>query len=223
MSLPLACRAADVIGAKVVVDLHEYAPLELEGLIWNLFLRPLREYVLRRYIPETVASITVNQTIAEKYHIEFGFLPIVVLNTPQPNPGITFRPTSPDRVQLIHHGILAQVRKPELMVLTVAHLDTRFDLNFMLMGDPAKISFKEIPPTKLPLDGSLFTDQYRRRASPRRSPTLISGSICCPPTITIIQQLPPISFLTLSTPGWLYVLVHHPRWPACAGNMVLVL
>lgn len=138
-SLPVAIRAARVTGAKVIADFHEYAPLELDGLLWHLFLRPLREYIIKRYIPETTATITVNQTISEKYQQSFGFRPIVIMNTPKLNPDIGSKPVNPDCIHLIHHGGMAKGRNPERMIETAALLDKRFHLNFMMLGNQADI------------------------------------------------------------------------------------
>jgi Glycosyltransferase Family 4 len=138
-SLPAAICAARFTGAKVIADFHEYAPLELNGILWHLFLRPLREYIIKRYIPETSATITVNRTIADKYQQSFGFKPIVIMNTPKLNQNIGYKPVNPDSIQLIHHGGLANGRKPELMIETAKLLDKRFHLNFMLIGNQAEI------------------------------------------------------------------------------------
>lgn len=140
LTLPLAVRAAEKTDARVVADLHEYAPLELNGFIWHAFLRPLREFILRRYMPSTAASITVNQTIADKYRQVFGFSPVVVMNAPRLNPAISFRPTDPDSIELIHHGGMAQGRNPEQMLRALSLAEQRFHLNFMLVGDPEKIT-----------------------------------------------------------------------------------
>ncbi len=138
-SLPATVHAARKIDAKVVADLHEYAPLEMGGIIWKLFLKPLREFIIRRYIPETIATVTVNNTIADMYKRSFGFSPIVVMNTPMINREISFRQTNPNQIRLIHHGGMAHGRNPESMIKTAALLDRQFELSFMLLGDKREI------------------------------------------------------------------------------------
>lgn len=151
MTLPLAVQVSKRIGAKVVADLHEYAPLESNGVLWHLFLRPLREYVLSTYMPQTVASITVNQTIAEKYQEKFKFKPIVIMNAPKINTEIKFKLTQSNIIHLVHHGGFTQDRKPELMLHALAKLDNRFHLNFMFMGNANAISsFEHVANTMCP-------------------------------------------------------------------------
>jgi len=169
-SLPAAIRAARVMGAKVIADLHEYAPLELDGILWHLFLRPLREYIIKRYIPETSATITVNQTIADKYQQSFCFKPVVIMNAPRLNPDIGFKPVNPDCIQLIHHGGMANGRNPELMIETAALLDKRFHLNFMLVGNQVDILrlkniSETIAPDKVSFHSPVLPDQVIKEIS----------------------------------------------------------
>lgn len=139
-TLPIADRISKETGALVISDLHEYAPLEAENhWAWRITQKPMIEYFLRKCIPNTVGTITVNQTIAEKYASEFGFQPIVVMNSPKGDTRTSFKSTQSDVIRLIHHGGAMPDRELELMIETMKYLDNRFFLHFMLVGDQGYI------------------------------------------------------------------------------------
>lgn len=138
--LSLAVEAARLLGAPVILDLHEYSPLEFENRpLWKLLNRPVVDHFLRTYVPETAATITVCEGIAEKYQQEFGFRPTVVMNAPEEDRTTSFRPTGTDALRLIHHGAAMPDRRLDWMIETVPHLDRRFTLHFMLVGDEGYI------------------------------------------------------------------------------------
>jgi hypothetical protein len=141
LALPAACRAAQQVGARVVMDLHEYAPLELEDrALWRWLVQPRVAHYLRRYAPRADASVTVNATIAERYARDWGFAPEVVMNVPALEPQIGMRPTDPARIQLIHHGGAMRRRQLGLMIDALAGTEARYELHFRLVGDPAYLA-----------------------------------------------------------------------------------
>jgi hypothetical protein len=101
-SLPVAARAAQGREMQVVPDLHEYAPLIRENRwYWRVFYQPSIEYFLREYIPCVSASVTVSQTIAERYAEEYRLRPIVVMNAPKHVPARQVKPTDPEHISLV--------------------------------------------------------------------------------------------------------------------------
>jgi hypothetical protein len=133
-ALPVAVEAARRLGARVVADLHEYAPhMWDDRRYWRWFYKPLIEYFLQKHLPFVDGSVTVGQTIAGKYAHEYGITPIVVMNAPAQIPNNHYRPTVPDAIQLVHHGVAMRERKLEWMIETLAHTDKRFSLHFMLV------------------------------------------------------------------------------------------
>lgn len=132
-TLPLAVSVAQKTGAKILLDLHEYAPLEGEDRWhWRTFVSPMIDYFLRKYGEYAAAYVTVNETIAQKYQTEYGFLPTVVMNVPRVNTPSPFKPTQAT-IHLVHHGIAKRDRYLELMIEAVALAQPRFQLHFMLM------------------------------------------------------------------------------------------
>lgn len=138
-SLPVAVRAAQKLGAQVVLDLHEYAPLMREdSRYWKFLYKPKIEYFLKKYLHYISASITVNSTIANRYEKEFGIRPLVVMNVPKCSEMSDFRSTDPEHIRLIHHGRATRVRQLELMIHSLALLHHRYTLHFMLVDSDGR-------------------------------------------------------------------------------------
>ena len=133
-ALPLAAEAARRTGARLIFDVHEYAPLELENIWhWRLIQAPLVTHFLRRYFHLADASITINALIAERYKQEFQVEPITVLNAPE---FVSIPPKSvqADDIKLVHHGAAIRARGLERMIETIALCDRRYSLHLMLLG-----------------------------------------------------------------------------------------
>nr|PZN54535.1 MAG: hypothetical protein DIU68_10295 [Chloroflexota bacterium] len=133
-ALPAAVEAARQTEAKVVLDLHEYAPRQSSDWWWVLLFAPAIWYLLRKYAPQVDASMTVCSPIAEAYRRDFGLDPIVVMNAPR------FTAVDGERhatdgacIRLIHHGAAARQRGLEVMIDAVALAGVRFRLDFMLV------------------------------------------------------------------------------------------
>jgi hypothetical protein len=140
-ALPLAWRLAMRWNAPLVLDLHEYAPLEWEEQWrWRLFVAPMIRFFLQQYATQAAATMTVAPEIARRYHEEFGFLPVTVLNAPD-YVALDDHTIDPQSVRLIHHGGAIRARQLELMIDTVRLCDQRYHLSFMLVGDEGYIRY----------------------------------------------------------------------------------
>lgn len=138
-TLPAAASAAARLSAKLVFDVHEFAPLEVEeSKSWLFWSSPTIRYLLRRYAPRADASVTVCEPIAERYAREYGFSPIVVMNAPKPVT-VPVHPPSSDTIRLIHHGSAAASRRLDWIIEAVALAEPRFELHFYLVGTESEI------------------------------------------------------------------------------------
>lgn len=158
-ALPVAAEAARLTGGKLVFDAHEYSPLEYENRhFWRLFYAPLVVHMLRKYSHQITASTTVAEPIAERYGQEFGFRPILVLNAPRLVPLSPKLPGNDD-IRLVHHGVASAERHLELMIETLARLDSRFSLSFFLVpGTPGYVqSLRELADRVAP--GRVFFEE----------------------------------------------------------------
>jgi hypothetical protein len=138
-ALPVCAEAARQLGAKLVFDAHEFAPLEQETPKFMRLENPARVHLLKRYAQRADASVTVCEPIAERYMSEFGFRPAVIMNAPalQNPPDHT---PEPDRIRLIHHGVFDPSRGFDQMVEAVALADSRYELHFMFVGNADAIA-----------------------------------------------------------------------------------
>jgi hypothetical protein len=135
-ALPLALRIAGKV--PVLLDAHEYAPLEHEDVFWwRLIVQPYMEYLCRKYLNQTNGMLTVCEGLADEYARVYGVKPKLLMSAP------VFQSISPSlvderRVHLIHHGGAMPGRNLELMIEMMGYLDERFTLDFMLMPSNAK-------------------------------------------------------------------------------------
>jgi hypothetical protein len=137
-ALPLACATAG--GRPVILDAHEYAPAEQsEVLWWRLVISPYIDALLRLYLPDVAAMMTVSAGIAELYASTYGAHPVVVTNAPG---GADLLPTrTGNPIRLVHHGIADRKRELERMIEVMGMVGQGFTLDLMLVpGDRRYIS-----------------------------------------------------------------------------------
>ena len=133
-ALPVAFRAAEATGARVVADLHEFAPRQNEQhRFWRWFVGPAIRWLLERDLPRTAAVITVGEALAKAYAAEFGVRPSVVHNAPEAVPLPEPHATAADRVRVVCHGVAAPERAIERLIEVVALAEPRFVLDLMLV------------------------------------------------------------------------------------------
>ena len=130
-TLPLAFQVQGT--AKIVFDAHEYAPRHFENnKVWKIFFQPFYLHLCQRYIPKTAAMFTVGEGLAREYANTFGVQPVIITNATR---HVDIEPSAvlPDKIRLVHHGIVNPSRRLELMVEMMASLDERFTLDMILM------------------------------------------------------------------------------------------
>ncbi|HWF62336.1 MAG TPA: hypothetical protein VN666_18795 [Nitrospira sp.] len=138
-ALPLALKMAQ--GSSVILDAHEYFPLEFEDRwLWRWFFASYTHDMCRRYMPKAARVTTVCQGIANRYTKEFGVRTEVITNTPHFH-DLPIRPTDGSVIRLIHHGAAMVSRRIELMIELMGFLDERFSLDLILM--PGKLDYIE--------------------------------------------------------------------------------
>lgn len=125
--------------AKILLDAHEYSPLENdESLIFRLFLKPYRTWLVNTYIPKADSMMTVSEGIAEKYFADTGKRPIVVTNSPDYKKLIP-SPVNPDKIRLVHHGAALSERNLELNINIMKYLHPgRYELHLYLVPTDSK-------------------------------------------------------------------------------------
>jgi len=135
-TLPLGVTAARVMGAKIILDLHEYATREYDNPEWRRTRYPLVHGILKTQSKLAKATITVTEAFVKPFREEFGMKkPVVIYSAPDKINLPPRVPSADGKVHLIHHGIASSLRSIELMILALAMADKRFVLHFMLTGE----------------------------------------------------------------------------------------
>ncbi len=148
-TLPIAAAAARMNDTVVVLDLHEYAPLEFENRPRWWVEKGLISYILKRYAHRVNAVTTVARLIAERYRDEFGLDPVIIMNAPEHLPDLPHE-TPDGTIKLIHHGIASPIRHPELMIETIARCDQRYSIHFMFLKNEYVQELQRLAEQKAP-------------------------------------------------------------------------
>lgn len=137
-TLPLALKIAR--GAKVIFDAHEYFPGHSDHrVLFNVLFKEYKNYLCRSYIPKVDSMITVCEGIANQYAIDTGIKPVVLTNAPEYQeiePALRYDYAR--KIRLIHHGGASPSRKIQNMIEMMKYLDSRFELDFVLVPGSEK-------------------------------------------------------------------------------------
>ncbi|TLD81364.1 capsular biosynthesis protein [Helicobacter sp. MIT 11-5569] len=133
-SLPLVLKYKK--NAKVIVDMHEYAPKEFEhSFWWRFYFAPYKHYLCQTYLPKADYVYTVNQGFAEEYQKNYGIKCGVITSAAYyfaPPPQLFAQDSK--NIKLIYHGIASPERGIEEMIKTMDYVDSRFSLDLMLVA-----------------------------------------------------------------------------------------
>lgn len=131
-ALPLCLELA--AGRPVVLDAHEYSPLEGDELWWwRRTYGPFYTHLCKQHLPRVRGMMTVCDGIADAYARNFGIpRPAIVYNAPHFR-DIAVRPSSRSTIRLVHHGGALPARGLGTMIDAMRHLDARFTLDFLLL------------------------------------------------------------------------------------------
>jgi len=129
-TLPVAFLCADE--RRVLLDLHEYYPGLRDDLpAWVNVRQPYQEWLLRKKVRRVGAVTTVSQTIADRYSVEFGFTSSVVRNAANYRSNLQPGDVN-DPIRIVHSGVAAENRRPEVMMEAVAASRSNVTLDLFL-------------------------------------------------------------------------------------------
>ncbi|MBH0053571.1 glycosyltransferase family 1 protein [Salinibacterium sp. SWN139] len=118
--------------SKVLLDLHEYYPgLHDDIPVWVKVRQPYQEWVLSNQATRAAAATTVSGTIAKCYRERFGIDCGVVHNAAPYRADLAPAPVG-DPIRLVHAGVTARNRRPEVMMDAVAQSSTNVTLDLYL-------------------------------------------------------------------------------------------
>jgi hypothetical protein len=130
-TLPFVYRIAN--GARILLDTHEYAPLHFsDQLVWRFFFQGFNKYLCDVYMKRCDKIITVTSGVAREYQKNYGVDPIVITNAVD---AVDLKPTmvEKDNIRIISHGLSQPNRRLELMIFVMDFMDSRFQLDLMLL------------------------------------------------------------------------------------------
>lgn len=119
----------------VVVDMHEYAPLQMEeDWRFRILLQRYYTWLCKNYLPRASAVTTVSHGLAMEYHRNFGVRCTVVMNAREYR-DLKVRELNSPPVLLVHSGLAARARRLDVMIRAVANLSD-FILDMYLVSAP---------------------------------------------------------------------------------------
>ncbi len=129
--LPLAFKIKN--GAKIIFDVREYYPKQLEvSFFFRLFEQNERYRLCKLYLKQCDYLFTVSEGLAKEYKKEFNIDMQILLSVPAKKEHAI---TRNEKIKLVHHGVANWNRKIENMIYVFNNLDDRFTLDFFLTGD----------------------------------------------------------------------------------------
>ncbi len=80
-TIPVALKYAK--GAKIIANMHEYAPREFESYFWwKIYFAPYKSYLCRAYLPKVAHVFVVSNGILREYEKNFGIKCEIMMNLP---------------------------------------------------------------------------------------------------------------------------------------------
>lgn len=136
--VPIAQALNPLMG--VMCDLHEYSPEQHEPNVrWRFLVLPYIKWLLRNEVRPLSEVVTVGEGIVARYKKEFGIEAELVTNA---SPYKEFEPRQTDSpIRLVHSGIPARERRPEVMIDAVKQSKANVILDFYFMEtDPVYLA-----------------------------------------------------------------------------------
>jgi len=123
------------IELPVIVDMHEYAPREMDDdWRFRVFLMRYYHWLCKKYLPRARCVTTVSPTLAREYQANFGVEVKIILNARE-YVNISIRENSGDMLRVVHTGLAAKSRKLETMIHALKNLP-RVQLDMYLVPAP---------------------------------------------------------------------------------------
>ena len=131
--LPLAFRKR--AGGIIIFDAREFYPKEFEGnRLFDLYEKPARESLCRRYLSKCDAVMTVSPGLVSQYNIDYNISPILFRSLPYYH-CLSTKKTENINIKMVHMGIANRDRKIEKMIEIAEKLKPEYSLDFYLVGN----------------------------------------------------------------------------------------
>ena len=130
--------------AKIILNMHEYAPREFENFFWwKFYFASYKHYLCQTYLKQVDYMYSVSEGIAKEYEKNYGVKCDVITSAAKyyapPPPLICHEP-----IKLIYHGMASKERGIEKMIEIMEYLDSRFTLDLMLVKTADEEYYKNL-------------------------------------------------------------------------------
>lgn len=123
------------INKPIIVDMHEYAPREMDDdWRFRVFLMSYYYWLCKKYLPKANKVMTVSSGLAKEYQAVFGVTVEVLLNARE-FVNLPVRETVGNYRRIVHTGLAAKSRHLEIMIEAVSGLPKVF-LDMYLVPAP---------------------------------------------------------------------------------------
>lgn len=123
------------IKSPVMVDMHEYAPREMDDdWRFRVFLMRYYYWLCKKYLPRAQCVSTVSSGLAKEYQAVFGVEVRVILNARE-YVNLSIRERNADTLRVVHTGLAAKTRQLETMIHALKNLP-RVQLDMYLVPAP---------------------------------------------------------------------------------------
>lgn len=125
---------------KIFFDAREFYPLQNEDKFhFMIFEAPFRRYLCKSFLKKCDLVATVSPGLVDAYKKYFNVDAVLFRSVPF-YWGAVVRPTDGESIRIVHHGVANKNRKIEDMIEVVKRLESRYSIDFYLVGSPHYIN-----------------------------------------------------------------------------------
>ena len=122
---------------RVVLDLREFYPRQFDNsLFWSITEKPFFDHLCKRYLNKVDQCITVSTGLSDAYAEVYNVTPTVIHSYAPASDLKPFHRTE-SKLKLLYHGGAIQARGIHNLIHAMDELDTKAELDLMLVGDGA--------------------------------------------------------------------------------------
>lgn len=135
-SLNWVAKALDDQNCKLIVNMHEYYPLEFEDeTYWNKHIKPKYISNIIKFKDIVSAYFVVCESIIKKYKEEFDLKNQLLVRNSKPFVDLAPVLNNDGIIRMIHHGVCNASRKIHLVIDCMSFLPDNYRLDLMLVPD----------------------------------------------------------------------------------------
>ena len=118
---------------RVIFDAREYYPKNYDDQWqWKILSKPVNIYLCEHFLHRCDKIITVSNGLSLEYQKEYSVFPEVMMSLP-PVYNLCPVPVDPEKIKIVHHGLVSFSRRTELMVEMMDYVDKRFSLDLLFL------------------------------------------------------------------------------------------